>query len=219
MFTNSYGLLVVGSRGISDYQMFSQKLDFLLQNIEQWDIHIITGDNKGVDEMARRYANEHGFEIHTFYARWDEYGKSAGYKRNAVMFKYLIDNFQNLGCCAFWDGQSKGTQHSINLAKFYQIPLRIVKPNVKHPVELPEMKPEFVQTNKWFQDEPNLSKDDKDLIKRTAEPKMVNDKYLETDADKAYAYAERIERRKLLKRARKLAEKYGIWYEPESIYE
>ena len=44
-----------------------------------------------------------------FFAKWDLYGKSAGYKRNVEM----ANNADML--IAFWDGTSKGTKHMINI--------------------------------------------------------------------------------------------------------
>lgn len=119
-------LFVCGSRCITDYQMFSRILDKLLsERIKTSQIHIVTGDARGVDGMARFYANQRGFQLHVFKAEWDKFGKSAGYKRNEVMIDYLTHNFANIGCFAMWDGQSKGTQHSINRCKQLRIPLRI----------------------------------------------------------------------------------------------
>lgn len=208
MFSDSFGLLVCGSRGIIDYEMFASKVDHLLSEVYQWRIHIITGDAKGVDEMARRYAEERGYELHTFYAMWNEYGRSAGMKRNVSMFKFLMENFQHPGCFAMWDGQSRGTEHSINLAKYWKIPLRISKPfPKKEPVQPVLQKEEFVKAPKWFQDEPNLSNEDKELIRREAERKQTE--YVEeTDREK------RRKRQRLLQRAAMLAEKYGVWADP-----
>ena len=45
-----------------------------------------------------------------FPAEWDKYGKSAGYHRNKDIVNY-VDIIM-----VFWDGKSKGTQHTINLA-------------------------------------------------------------------------------------------------------
>ena len=54
-------------------------------------------------------------------ADWDTYGKSAGYRRNQLM----ADNADAL--VAFWDGQSRGTGHMINLAKERNLKVRIVR--------------------------------------------------------------------------------------------
>ncbi len=216
MFSDSFGLLVCGSRGISDYQLFASKADHLLSEVPQWRIHIITGDARGVDEMARRYAEERGFELHTFYAMWNEHGKSAGYRRNVSMFKFLMENFQNPGCFAMWDGQSKGTDHSIGLARYWKIPLRIIRTSSRaNPNPTIPAKEEFVKAPKWFQDDPDVSSYDRFLIRQEAEKKQVE--YIEEND-----YTKRRNRKRLLKRAAMLAEKYGVWadqYFPEETAE
>lgn len=59
-------------------------------------------------------------------ADWNNDGKSAGYKRNIRMHEY-ISKKDDRGVIAFWDGQSKGTQHSFELAKKYKNPIRIIR--------------------------------------------------------------------------------------------
>ena len=220
MFTNGSGLLISGSRGLNDYKLFSEKLDYLLSNVQQWDIHLIVGDDRGVDVMAQRYAEENGLEIHKFYALWDEHGKSAGFVRNKSMFKFLLDNFQHLGVFAMWDGQSKGTAHAIRLANFYGMPLRICNPCKKVAVEEPQKpeEPVFVPAPKWFQDDPNLSNYDKFLVKSYFS-NLQQDVNTEI---KRYATKEEREakrkRKQLLRRAAFFADMYGVWATP-SWYE
>ena len=220
MFTDSFGLLVCGSRGICNYEMFSSKLDHLLSEVPQWRIHIITGDARGVDEMARRYAEERGFELHTFYAMWNLYGKSAGFRRNASMFKFLMDNFQNPGCFAMWDGQSKGTKDSIRLARLMQIPLRIFIPQTKvNPNPPMPSREEFVKAPKWFQDDPDISSYDKFLLKHEAENIPKNRDPRDEARDRTVfvecsEYTKRKKRKQLLLRAAHLADVYGVWADP-----
>ena len=63
---------------------------------------------------------ENGWEVLSFPADWDKYGKAAGYKRNDEMAR----NADAL--IAFWDGKSRGTRHMIDLAKKYGLQTRIV---------------------------------------------------------------------------------------------
>jgi hypothetical protein len=44
-------------------------------------------------------------------AEWNKFGKSAGYRRNVT----IVEHSDII--VAFWDGKSKGTQHTINIAK------------------------------------------------------------------------------------------------------
>ena len=65
-----------------------------------------------------------GYKVEEYLADWDKYGKSAGYIRNKQMHEY-ISKYQNRGVFAWWDGKSKGTAHSFELAKQYNNPIRI----------------------------------------------------------------------------------------------
>ncbi len=46
---------------------------------------IIHGGATGADNLATRYATEHGCEVRIFAARWDLHGRSAGPRRNLWM--------------------------------------------------------------------------------------------------------------------------------------
>jgi predicted Rossmann fold nucleotide-binding protein DprA/Smf involved in DNA uptake len=101
---------VVGSRNFNDYSYMHevlQSFDYLKFEITE----IVSGGARGADSLAERYARENNLPMKVFAAEWDKYGKSAGYKRNKLIVDYADVVF------AFWDGESKGTQHSINLAK------------------------------------------------------------------------------------------------------
>lgn len=102
-------LAVVGSRsGISQTTVSSQ-LDKLKDELNITEI--ISGGAYGVDTMAETWAMRNDIALTVFPAKWELYGKSAGYKRNVL----IVDACDKL--VAFWDGKSKGTLHSINIAK------------------------------------------------------------------------------------------------------
>lgn len=67
------------------------------------------------------FLKENNYNIKYFYADWDLYGKSAGYKRNIEMGNYAD------ALIAFWDYKSKGTKHMIDYAKSKNMKIRIVK--------------------------------------------------------------------------------------------
>lgn len=117
-------ILVVGSRNFNNYEMLKNAIDAAINTYG--DIEIISGGAKGADSLAEQYAKEKGYALKVFPADWDIYGKSAGYKRNAEMHKY-ISEFDDRLCIAFWDGESKGTQHSFDLAKQYKNPILVIK--------------------------------------------------------------------------------------------
>lgn len=102
-------LAVVGSRAIEDYEFVEKEIDKIA---EKYDIAmIVSGGAYGVDTLAMRYARENLIPTKVFEAYWSTFGKSAGYKRNVEIVEYsdLV-----LAC---YDGKSRGTQHSINIAK------------------------------------------------------------------------------------------------------
>lgn len=112
-------VIIAGSRGFDDYELLSEFCNYYLQN--QTHIEIVSGTAKGADSLGEKYAEENNYKLSKFPAKWDLYGKSAGYKRNEEMAIY--------GDCliAFWDGESKGTKHMIDLAKKYGLRVRVVK--------------------------------------------------------------------------------------------
>ena len=122
-------ILIVGSRAFNDYNLLKNTIDNILaeKNCKE-NIEIVNGGAKGADSLAEQYAKEKGYALRIFPADWNQYGKSAGYKRNIEMHDY-ISRFDDRCCVAFWDGESKGTQHSFELAKIYANNLIIIEYN------------------------------------------------------------------------------------------
>ena len=116
--------LIVGTRTFSNYESFKKKCDYLLQNVK--DIVIVSGGAKGTDTLAKQYAKEKDYYYIEFPANWNKHGKAAGYIRNDEMHKF-ISKQKNRGVIAFWNGKSKGTEHSFGLAKKYDNPLKLIK--------------------------------------------------------------------------------------------
>lgn len=83
------------------------------------DITIVSGGAKGVDSYAEQFAKRWVLKTKIFLPEWDKYGKSAGFKRNEL----IINEADKV--IAFWDGSSKGTKHSIDLAIKMKKPLDI----------------------------------------------------------------------------------------------
>lgn len=107
-------VIVAGSRYFNDYKKLEKNLDNLvnyLKNKKYNIIQIVSGTCKGADLLGERYAKENNIDIVRFPAKWDTYGKKAGYLRNLEMGEYgdiLI---------AFPIGESKGTYNMINIMK------------------------------------------------------------------------------------------------------
>lgn len=110
-------IAVVGSRIFNEYNYLHRKLtDLLWEIVDYWgdelplEIIIVSGGARGADSIAEQWAKEWGYQTMIFSAEWDKYGKSAGYRRN----QQIIDASDVV--IAFWDGTSKGTKHSIDIA-------------------------------------------------------------------------------------------------------
>lgn len=73
---------------------------------------------QGADALADHWATQRTsglLVIEAHPADWARYGRSAGYRRNAEMVATLRPGFDL--CLAAWDGQSKGTAHTLRLAE------------------------------------------------------------------------------------------------------
>lgn len=112
-------ILVAGGRSFSDYTLMKQTLDGILHNID--GVHMISGGADGADSLAERYARENGYPIRTYKPDWIKFGKAAGPIRNAEMVK------DSDMVVAFWDGISKGTKSTINLAEKSEKILKVIK--------------------------------------------------------------------------------------------
>lgn len=107
-----YKLIVAGGRDFNDYPFLSKVLkSAIIQLDADTKLTIVSGMARGADALGVRYAREHGIEFYAMPADWDQFGRSAGYRRNAEMAA-IAD-----GLIAFWDGQSKGTRHMIEIMR------------------------------------------------------------------------------------------------------
>lgn len=112
---------IIGSRTFRSFSILEKRMDFYLRDQNPEDITIISGGANGADTLARIYAKEKSYKMIEHLADWDKHGKAAGFIRN----KLIVDDADVL--VAFWDGRSKGTLSSIDLAKKKGIPVRIVE--------------------------------------------------------------------------------------------
>lgn len=109
-------LAVVGSRSFSDFQILSGFLDKIAPRVSA----IVTGDAKGADRLAARWARERGIPTIVFRADWARHGRAAGPIRN----QEIVDAADAM--VAFWDGTSRGTKDAIQRARKKGIPVEIV---------------------------------------------------------------------------------------------
>lgn len=109
-------IIVSGGRDFADYDYLKEKMNGVIENINHSRITIISGGAKGADSIAEKYAREKGIEFKRFNARWDLFGKRAGYIRNIEMLDYAGLSDGDSILVAFWDGKSNGTKHMISEA-------------------------------------------------------------------------------------------------------
>lgn len=110
--TYAVRVVVAGSRNYNDYEAFRCLLRGYLTRFDPADVVVITGRaSRGPDNMVVHYCQEHGLPYVSYFADWNTYGKTAGYKRNLQMCEacnYVL---------VFWDLQSKGSRHMLDIAK------------------------------------------------------------------------------------------------------
>lgn len=102
-------IAIVGSRDFTNYTVIRKFiLDYLdnLSNVTE----IVSGGARGVDSLARQFAEEFDIPIKEFCADWEAYGKSAGMRRNQEIVDYLNDADM---CFAFPAQFSRGTRDTI----------------------------------------------------------------------------------------------------------
>lgn len=114
-------VIIAGSRNFNNYQLLEKLVDMYFQNHSSDQTEIVSGGARGADRLGERYAQSRGIAVKVMPADWDTYGKSAGYRRNEEMAKYATH------CIVFWDGESRGAKHMIDLAAKYNLVLRVVR--------------------------------------------------------------------------------------------
>ena len=113
-----YKVIIAGGREFNNYETLVKICDEYLK--DKKNIQIISGAARGADSLGEKYAIEKRYSLVKIPAKWETFGKSAGYKRNEEMVKIA-------NCLiAFWDGKSKGTNHTIQLAKKFKLDIKIV---------------------------------------------------------------------------------------------
>jgi len=103
-------IAVVGSREFKDKNFIWNRLSERMIMPDTGGFTVVSGGARGVDTYAENFAKEHNIPTIIFPAQWRKYGKKAGYLRN----EKIVAEADTI--VAFWDGKSKGTKHSIDLA-------------------------------------------------------------------------------------------------------
>ena len=115
-------LIVAGGRDFTDTNRMIAELQKLVESGEITDSpELVCGMARGADMLAYSLWANNRMPIHNFPANWNKHGKSAGYKRNQEM-----GEFADAAVC-FWDGNSKGTKHMIDILNKLNKPVYVVR--------------------------------------------------------------------------------------------
>ena len=122
-------IIIAGSREFNDYKLLKTSMRDILKNASLEGvskIKIISGTARGADQLGERFAKQFKLEVVRFPADWDKYGKRGGYIRNEEMAKYAVQDGNYGILVAFWDGESRGTKHMIDLARKHELEVHVV---------------------------------------------------------------------------------------------
>jgi len=98
--------IIAGSRDFKDYSLLEAEVAKLPFKITT----VLSGGARGADSLGEWWALQNKVSLERYPAKWDVYGRGAGYIRN----KEMAEKCEAL--VAFWDGESRGTKHMINEA-------------------------------------------------------------------------------------------------------
>ena len=104
-----FQVIIAGGRDFANYELLQNKCDQFFR--EKRPTAIISGPARGADTLGTHYARERGIQVLEFPADWERLGRRAGMVRNLQMLDAAD------AVVAFWDGQSRGTAHTIGEAK------------------------------------------------------------------------------------------------------
>jgi len=107
-------IAVIGSRTFTDYDLLKKALD------EHPPFILVSGGAKGADTLAEQYANERFYETIIHLPDKQKYGRGAYHRRNQL----IVDDADEM---VAFIGESKGTSHSLELARKKGIPVTIIK--------------------------------------------------------------------------------------------
>jgi hypothetical protein len=110
-------IAIIGSRDFNNYKLVIETLESYKSKISL----VVSGAAKGADSLGEKWAIDNNIQTLIFPADWEKHGKRAGFIRNEDIIKNCD------GVIAFWNGESKGTAHSLSLAEKYKKPVKIVK--------------------------------------------------------------------------------------------
>ncbi len=115
-------IAIVGSRDFPDLDLVRDFVDSLPPGTV-----VISGAARGVDTVAATAALVRGLLVEEYPADWKAHGRAAGYLRNRTLV-VMADRV-----VAFHDGSSRGTQHTMDIAKEMGKPVTVYRPRKATP--------------------------------------------------------------------------------------
>ena len=104
-------IAIVGSRSITEVNIGKY--------ISECD-EIVSGGALGVDACAAEYAHKNGIKLTEFLPQYSRFGRAAPIIRN----QKIVDYSDKI--IVFWDGKSKGTEHTVKYAQKLGKQIKIV---------------------------------------------------------------------------------------------
>jgi hypothetical protein len=112
-------IAIVGSRGYPDLD----EVRAFVRSLPSGTV-VVSGGAHGVDAVAENEARKCGLTVDIYLADWKNRGGAAGFLRNHT----IVENADEV--VAFWDGVSRGTSHTIAIARRKGKPVTIHQPPV-----------------------------------------------------------------------------------------
>lgn len=117
----NFKVIIAGSRGFSNYKLLREQCNkYLREKRNTCNIIIVSGHARGADTLGEKYAQDEGFDLEIYPAQWKKLGKQAGFRRNEQMAE-VAD-----ALIAFWDGESHGTKHMIDIMTNKGLPTKVI---------------------------------------------------------------------------------------------
>jgi hypothetical protein len=113
-------IAIVGSRDFPNLELVRN----FVEGLDDGTV-IVTGGARGVDQVAEDAALSCAFTVQVIKPDWQRYGRGAGMIRNTQIEKVSDE------VVAFWDGQSRGTEDTINKFRKAGKPVTIYGPDGK----------------------------------------------------------------------------------------
>lgn len=90
-YQNGLSVIIAGSRSITELGDITSQRRIVTYAIETAPFvigEVVSGTARGVDQIGEDWATHHDVPIQRFSANWDEFGRSAGPRRNKRMADY-----------------------------------------------------------------------------------------------------------------------------------